>query len=227
MEKNWNQWLGGLIDGCGDLLKINNKISCEITLDIKDEHALNQIKNKLGGSIKLRSKSIRYRLHDKKGIYSLITRINGEIRTISKKTQLIKICNILNIPYIEPDKLTSSNSWISGMFDAKGSVTGVFAPAIMIAGNDKINLLSIVDVFGGDVVYDISSDTYNWCLLYKVHINIFLEYIKSNPIRTIKKNKLFLIPEFYSLSEIEYFNNNKNSLQYKAWLKFKAKWNHI
>jgi len=44
-----------------------------------DEHALHQIKQKLGGSIKKRAgvKAIRYRLHHKEGMITLIERING------------------------------------------------------------------------------------------------------------------------------------------------------
>src|SRR5271155_381597 len=60
---SFNQWLAGLIDGDGSLL-INKSgyTSCEITMSLEDTHALLIIKNKLGGSIKLRSgvKAIRY-----------------------------------------------------------------------------------------------------------------------------------------------------------------------
>jgi ubiquinol-cytochrome c reductase cytochrome b subunit len=60
----FNEWLGGLIDGDG-CFQLSKKgfSSLEITKDIRDEHCLNIIKQKYGGSIKLRSgtKSIRYR----------------------------------------------------------------------------------------------------------------------------------------------------------------------
>jgi hypothetical protein len=38
-------------------------------MDIRDEHCLNIVKNRYGGSIKLRSgaKGVRYRLHHKEG----------------------------------------------------------------------------------------------------------------------------------------------------------------
>jgi heme/copper-type cytochrome/quinol oxidase subunit 1 len=74
----FNQWLAGLIDGDGSLLT-NKKgyISCEITMGLEDEYALRFIQNKLGGSIKLRSgaKALRYRLHNKPGIFNLIIRV--------------------------------------------------------------------------------------------------------------------------------------------------------
>jgi len=89
----WNQWLAGLIDGDGCLLfDKQGYTSCEIIMGIRDEHALNQIKQKLGGSLKLRSgsNSIRYRLHHKEGIIHLIDRINGNIRHSTRKIQLQK-----------------------------------------------------------------------------------------------------------------------------------------
>jgi len=231
MEKNWNQWLAGLIDGEGSLL-INKKgyMSCEITLGLKDEHALNQIKNKLGGSIKLRSgsKSIRYRLHHKEGIINLITRINGEIRNTIRIAQLINLCSHLNIPYRTPEKLTNTNSWISGMFDAEGSVTmntNEKTPEIMIkiSNKYKINLIDIKEILRGNIFFDKSSNTNYWSPISKVDISIFLEYIKTNPVRTVKKQRLFLIPEFYRLKEMKAYEKI-SSLQYKTWLNFQEKW---
>lgn len=71
---------------------------------LSDEHALSQIKQKLGGSIKLRSgvKALRYRLHHKEGILELVSRINGHIRNSVRLEQLKKVCDILNIPLLEP-----------------------------------------------------------------------------------------------------------------------------
>jgi len=79
----FNEWLAGLIDGDG-CFQLNKKgyASLEIVLELRDKHALYQIKQKFGGSIKLRSgiNWLRYRLHHKKGIIKIINAINGEIR---------------------------------------------------------------------------------------------------------------------------------------------------
>ena len=71
---------------------------------ISDEHALSRLKQKFGGSIKLRSgvKGLRYRLHHKEGILELVYRINGHIRNSIRLVQLKKVCDILNIPLLEP-----------------------------------------------------------------------------------------------------------------------------
>ena len=67
-DKKWNQWLAGLIDGDGGFyLTKKGYASLEITMDIRDEHALQLIKNVYGGSIKLVSgaRALRYCLRHK------------------------------------------------------------------------------------------------------------------------------------------------------------------
>jgi ubiquinol-cytochrome c reductase cytochrome b subunit len=101
-----------LIDGDGSLLISKaGYASCEITMSLNDEHALAIIKQKLGGSIKLRSgvKALRYRLHNNKGMLDLINRINGNIRHSSRLKQLEKICLSLNIPIKYPESITKDN----------------------------------------------------------------------------------------------------------------------
>jgi len=104
--------LAGLIDGDGSLLVSKlGYCSCEITMGLEDEHALEIVKNKFGGSIKLRSgvKAIRYRLHHKKGMIDLINRINGNIRHTSRLKQLELLCFNLKIPIIQPKEIEWDN----------------------------------------------------------------------------------------------------------------------
>jgi len=81
-------------------------------MSLQDEHALAIIKQKLGGSIKLRSgvKGLRYRLHNKKGMIELINRINGKIRHTSRVKQLESICSNLNIRIIYPKVISINNA---------------------------------------------------------------------------------------------------------------------
>ena len=104
----WNQWLAGLIDGDGSfLLSKKGYASLEITMDIRDEHALQIIKNRYGGSIKLRSnaKALRYRLHHKSGLFALIFDVNGQIRNSNRLVQLNKLCDKYELTLIYPEKL--------------------------------------------------------------------------------------------------------------------------
>ena len=104
-NKKFNQWLAGLIDGdgCFQLTK-KGYASLEITMDIRDEHALQIVKNVYGGSIKLRSgaNALRYRLHHKSGLLKLINDVNGEIRNSNRLVQLNKICHKYEIILIYP-----------------------------------------------------------------------------------------------------------------------------
>jgi hypothetical protein len=80
-------------------------------MGLEDEHALMSIKQKLGGSVKLRSgiKTLRYRLHNREGMINLIMRINGNIRHTSRVKQLDAVCSTLNIPIIYPGSITRHN----------------------------------------------------------------------------------------------------------------------
>jgi hypothetical protein len=77
-------------------------------MDIRDEHALQIIKNVYGGSIKLRSNAnaLRYRLHNKAGLLKIINDVNGHIRNSNRLVQLNKICIKYDLNLIYPDKLT-------------------------------------------------------------------------------------------------------------------------
>ena len=86
-NKRFNQWLAGLIDGDGCfLLSKKGYASLEIVMETRDKHCLYLIKQKFGGSIKLRSgiNWLRYRLDNKKGLLDLINAVNGEIRNINR-----------------------------------------------------------------------------------------------------------------------------------------------
>lgn len=121
----WNQWLAGVIDGDGYLTIEKNKAAVlQITMPLKDENLLNQIKQKLGGNIKRRKQSfsIRYRLSHKDGMVNLIHRINGNIRNTIRVKQFQNICSYCNIDYIEAKPLTAYNGYIAGFFDADGTI---------------------------------------------------------------------------------------------------------
>jgi hypothetical protein len=111
-SQSFFEWLGGLIDGDGCfLLSKKGYASLEITMDIRDQHCLYQIKQKFGGSVKLRSgvKAVRYRLHHKKGLLDLIKAVNGNIRNPVRILQLERLLNLYNIKYKSPKVLTYYN----------------------------------------------------------------------------------------------------------------------
>lgn len=195
-DLNFKQWLAGLIDGDGCfLLSKKGYASLEITMDIRDERALQAVKRVYGGSIKLRSNAnaLRYRLHHKEGLLNLINDVNGQIRNSNRMTQLNKICLKYNLILIWPEKLTKDNGWLSGFFDACGNIQlspssdglsnspvlnkkqkgADFATAVENRSQLVISLvhkeynlvISYKDLFGGNINI-VSNGQYEWSISY-------------------------------------------------------------
>ena len=101
-DQYWNEWFSGLVDGDGSLL-ISKKgyMSLEITMSIYDEKTLLQIKQKLKGSIKIRTNALafRYRLHHKDGMIKALNKLNGLCRNSKRVVQLQKLCQYADIVY--------------------------------------------------------------------------------------------------------------------------------
>lgn len=231
----FNEWLAGLIDSNG-YLGVNklNLTSCEITIDLRDQRLLYLIKQKFGGSIKLRSgsNSIRYRLHNKKGMINLINAINGNIRNTKRLIQLHKVCSILNIPIILPYNLHKNSSWFVGFFDADGTISYSFKnkhPQLTISVTNKllVDVEMFVKVFGGYIYYDKSKNGYyKWCIQSNKDILNFINYIKLNPSKSLKYNRLLLCNKFYYLINNKAYLQQINTPLYKAWIKFTEKWKY-
>lgn len=232
-ENRFNEWLGGLIDGDGSFGITQKKYTnCEITVELKDAKCLYFIKNKLGGSIKLRSgsNSIRYRLHNKEGMINLVNMVNGNIRNSVRMIQFRKICILLDIKVIEPSKLTIENGWFSGFFDADGTI-GIYMkngyPQLTISVTNKY-LVDVEDyqrIFGGSIYFDKSQNGYyKWMISSKKDVLNYVDYIKKYPSRTTKFNKLMLCNKYYKLIDLKCYKSELE-VQKKAWLNFLEKWN--
>lgn len=231
-SQRFNEWLAGIIDGDGSLnVSKAGYSSCEITMDKYDEHTLLSIKNKLGGSVKLRSgvNAFRYRLHNREGMINLVNRINGHIRNSKRVPQLMKVCKLLNIPFIDPFPLTLQNAWYSGFFDSDGCIYAKFntsSPTIIISISNK----SKVDVepfliFNGNVYYDKSGyGHYIWSISSSSDILNILSYFKVYPSRSHKLARLHLIKAFYSLKRLDAHKQPVNSPLYNRWNSLKSKW---
>lgn len=204
------EWLAGLIDGDGSfLLSKKGYASLEIIMDIRDEHALQIVKNVYGGSIKLRSgaNAIRYRLHHKSGLLSLIKDVNGKIRNSNRLVQLNKICTKYNLNLIYPNKLTYYNGWVSGFFDADGTVTINSTNtqlSICISQKTSELLLPLIDIYGGDVYIDRGSNqSFKWYITKREEILKMVKYFKVYPSRSSKIKRLHLINKYYELKDID------------------------
>ena len=228
----FKQWLAGLIDADGSfLLSKKGYASLEITMDIRDEHALYIIKNVFGGSVKLIAgeKALRYSLRHKQGFLALVNSVNGEIRNSYRLMQLNKICLKYGITLIYPDKLTYNNGWLSGFFDADGSITlNKTSGQLAITLTQKTSeiLQPLINIYGGLVYIDRTSNSFKWYISNKEDILKIIEYFKNYPSRSLKKNRLHLIPRCYELKEIGAHKALKDDSPFlaKSWILFNDKW---
>jgi hypothetical protein len=225
INKRWNQWLAGLIDGDGSFyLTKKGYASLEITMDLRDEHALHIVKNVYGGSVKLVSgiKAVRYSLRHKEGFLALVRDVNGEIRNSYRLMQLNKICLKYGIPTVLPSKLTYNNGWLSGFFDSDGSIsinksTGQIS--IAITQKTQENLVYIEEIYGGSIYIDRTNNAYKWYISNRESILKFVEYIKIYPCRSMKKNRLHLLPRIFELRDLGAHKAKPEDkpLLYKSW----------
>lgn len=236
-EIKFNQWLAGLIDGDGCFgVTQKNYTNCEITVGLEDSKMLYLIQNKFGGSVKLRSgvKAIRYRLSNKPGMINLINAVNGNIRNSKRIVQFYRICEILDIPVLPTIPLTLKNSWISGYFDANGTINYYLTPPhnipqlhISIKNKYLYDVEMFKTIFGGSIFFYKSQNGYfKWSITNKTnHLN-YLEYNKICPSRSFKGQRIFLIQEFYKLYNLKAYKKDQNDpILYKAWLQFDTRWN--
>ena len=181
-EKRKNcQWLAGLIDGDGCfLVSKQGYTSLEITVHAKDEGVLRKVKQSCGGSIKPRAggASVRYRLHNTKGMQSLCTDVNGQIRHPVRYMQFKKVCSVLKLNAVprSASPLHSKHGWFRGMFDADGTVTlkhNKESPQITfsVTQKDKSVPMAFYNVFGGSLYFDKSQNGYwTWRVQSKANV---------------------------------------------------------
>lgn len=256
-ELKWNEWLAGVIDGDGYLTIQKNKAAVlEITMPLKDENLLNQIKQKLGGNIKRRKESfsIRYRLGHKDGMIELINRINGNIRNTIRVKQFKTICSYFNIVYIEAKPLTANNGYISGFFDADGTICirvnrtskensiksdifgkierlkkarGSHQIEISIANKYFENIIIFKEAFGFGTIRKVGKDIRYQTHIYTIGLNNilqFIEYTKNYPLRSSKKKRVFMLKNYFKLKSLKSYLAEENTLNYKAWIDFCYNW---
>jgi hypothetical protein len=230
-NNSFNEWLAGLIDGDGCfLLSKKGYASLEIVMELRDQHCLYKIKQKFGGSIQLRTgkNHLRYRLHDKKGLLSLISAVNGLIRNPTRLLQLGRICDKYNIQLIQPNPLTYNNGWLSGFLDSDGSIyLNLQSDQIFITASQKNKYLldPLKELYGGEIYIQSKLGAFKWTLYKKEDIHNFREnYLKVYPLKSGKQFRINLLDKYYELRLLKAHLAPENSLLGKSWKQFLSKW---
>ena len=229
-EIKFNEWLAGVIDGDGCFqLSKKGYSSLEITMETRDKHCLYIIKQRFGGSIKIKSDVnwLRYRLHHKEGILHIINAVNGLIRNPNRILQLGKICEKYNIDLKYPEPLTYDNAWFSGFFDADGSIylnllsSQVF---ITVSKKNKFLLDNLVSLYGGTIYPMVKVGAFKWTVFRKDEIVKLLVYFEKNPSRSAKHKRLKLLEKYYELRALKAHRASNDSLLGKNWKRFLKNW---
>jgi hypothetical protein len=129
-----------------------------------------------------------------------------------------------------PEKLTYDNGWLSGFFDADGSVTlNKSNGQLAITLTQKTNeiLQPLIDIYGGSIYIDRTLNGFKWYISERESILKLIEYFKKYPSRSLKKNRLLLIPKCYELKDMgaHKASSDVSPFLVKSWSFFKDKWN--
>jgi hypothetical protein len=227
----FNQWLGGLIDGDGCfLLSKKGYASLEIVTELRDQHCLYQVKQAFGGAVQLRAgdNHLRYRLHNRPGLLRLIGAVNGYIRNPVRLSQLNKICVAYDQPLVFANPLVYRDGWMSGFFDADGSVylnLKSDQALITISQKNKLLLDPLKELYGGEIYPLRSVEAFKWTVYRKEEIiTLVNDYFKNYPSRTPKNNRLRLLLRYFELRRQKAHLAGPNSAYGKLWGKFLKDW---
>ena len=232
-ELKLRQWIAGLIDGDGNFhISKKGYVELSVVTESRDIACLHKLKSRYGGSVKATShaNAIRFRLHHKAGIFSVIGDINGLIQNPVRLAQFKRVCLLYNVPILPIVELSYNNAYLSGLFDSDGSVyynktsMQVF---ITVSQKDRYLLDLLASVYGGSVYSANANKTaYKWIVSRKNEILGLLDnYFHWNNCVSCKNNKFGLIKHFYYLSSIGALKSPIESPLGKSFVQFVKRWN--
>ena len=229
-DKKFSQWLAGVIDGDGSFqLSKKGYASLEIVMETRDKHCLYLIKQKLGGSVKIKSNVnwLIYRLHHKKGLTILVHKINGYLRNPVRILQFGRICDKYNITVKPSNTLTYDSAWLSGFFDSEGSIyINIPSSQVFITASQKNRFLldDLVNLYGGTIYPMVKVGAFKWTVFRKDHITKLIVYFNHNPAKSAKQKRLKLLDKYYTLRSQKAHLASPNSLLTKNWNLFLKDW---
>jgi hypothetical protein len=250
------QWLAGLIDGDGCfLVSRQGYASLEITVATVDQALLQEIQIHFGGSVKARSgsQSVRYRLHNKPGLTTLVHCVNGLIRNSIRQNQLQSVLNLYTIEYKMPENYSWASGYACGLFDSDGCVsisvkkhlgdanisgtlgkvdrlTKATQTQLTISMTQKIKhnltflLLPKVDEHFGRICYDKNQNGYfKWYVTSRSDVTKCLHYFAQYQPKSKKAHRLRLIKRYYALIDMQ-ARNSKCARFQRMWRNFATSW---
>jgi ubiquinol-cytochrome c reductase cytochrome b subunit len=236
-ELSFNEWLAGVIDGDGYFHILSSKYpSLTIEMEKKNLSLLLYISDKIGGLIytdlKGRPNVVRLTVRKRSNMIDLVNRINGNIRNSIRVLQFTKVCEMFHISYIWAAPLIYDNAWMSGFFDADGTIIARFSKPfgirIHITNKYSDDLEHLESVYGGKTyaVRDNNGNTYahRWIVSSRAGIISLSAYFKLYPPRSHKFSRVTMIESYYHLQDR--IISTDDSIDYNDWLVLEERWNN-
>jgi ubiquinol-cytochrome c reductase cytochrome b subunit len=116
-------------------------------------------------------------------------------------------------------------------FDGDGTINyylKINQPQLTCSVTNKryVDVNQFMNFLGGNIYFDKGQNGYyKWSIQSKTNIENFIEYTKICPIHSIKRNRLFLVKDYYRLVKLKAHKAPEGTVLYKAWMKFNEKWN--
>jgi ubiquinol-cytochrome c reductase cytochrome b subunit len=234
-DVSFNEWLAGVIDGDGYFHILASKYpSLTIEMEKKNLPLLLYICQKIGGliytNLKGRPNVVRLTIRKRSNMIDLVNRINGNIRNSIRVVQFTKVCEILHISYISAAPLIYENAWMSGFFDADGTIIASFSKPfgirIHITNKYSDDLEHLESVYGGKTyaVREKNGDTYahRWIVSSRAAILSLSAYFKLYPPRSHKFCRVTMIESYYHLQDR--IISTDGSVHYNDWLVLEERW---
>jgi hypothetical protein len=231
-DLKFRQWIAGIIDGDGNFyISKLGYVELSVTTEPRDIACLYKLKQHYGGSVKSTShaKAVRFRLHHKAGILAVLKDINGLNQNPVRYTQVEMVCKLYDVPLLNPVPLTYNSAYLSGLFDADGSIYyNKASRQILISLSQKRRFILdlIASVYGGTVkASNKDQSAFKWTIYRKNDVLSLIDnYFHWNNCVSAKNKKFGLVKEFYHLSSIGALNASENSVLGKSFIQFANRW---
>ena len=232
MNIQFNDWLAGIIDGSGSFCFKKKSPSCLIHINTRDDYVLRLIRNKVGGTIKLkvRSNSVQFSLSETTGLLSLVYLINGRLHCSDRLNEFKKLCFLLNIRFIYPKVLTLRNAWFAGFFNVSNRIVIDFNskfPSVKVYIKKKKALDPTFFLMNGySTSYCYLYGSFYFFFFRKRNILTLLKYLEKF---SFDLSTIFLaniIKEFYFLRRLNSHKKKNISLN-SFWRFLELKWSLI
>ncbi len=232
-DKKVLQWVAGIIDGDGNFhISKKGYVELSVVIEPRDIACLYKLKQLYGGSVKVTSHAyaVRWRLHHKAGILSVINDLNGLLYNPVRIAQLEQVCSLYDVKINSSTPLTYKNGYLSGLFDTDGSIyynkssNQVF---ITITQKERTLLDLLVSVYGGKVYSSNKGRTaFKWTVSKKGEVLALIDdYFHWYSCVSAKNKKFGLVKQFYYLSSIGALKASPDSELGKSFVQFVERWN--